>query len=61
MTSDGHMVTMKKVGIAELKAGLSAYLAEVRGGDRVRAAFSLQTSTYLGLEQLTLNLAGMKK
>ena len=33
MTSDGHMVTMKKVGIAELKAGLSAYLAEVRGGE----------------------------
>lgn len=39
----------------------SSWDAEVRAGDRVRAAFSLQTSTYLGLEQLTLNLAGMKK
>lgn len=29
------MVTMKKVGIAELKAGLSGYLAEVRRGERL--------------------------
>jgi len=29
------MLAMKKVGIAELKAGLSAYLAEVRGGERL--------------------------
>ena len=29
------MLVMKKVGIAELKAGLSGYLAEVRGGERV--------------------------
>jgi len=29
------MVVMKKVGIAELKAGLSGYLAEVRSGERL--------------------------
>ena len=29
------MMVMKKVGIAELKAGLSAYLAEVRNGERL--------------------------
>lgn len=28
------MVVMKKVGIAELKANLSSYLAEVRTGER---------------------------
>jgi len=32
----------------------------VKAGDRVQAAFSPQISTYLGLEQLTLKLAGMK-
>jgi len=29
------MVAMKRVGVAELKAGLSGYLAEVRGGERL--------------------------
>lgn len=29
------MLVMKKVGIAELKAGLSGYLAEVRAGERL--------------------------
>lgn len=38
-----------------------AWADGVRSGDRVRVAFGLQSSTYLGQEQLTLTLAGMKK
>ena len=38
-----------------------AWADGVRRGDRVRVAFGLQSSTYLGQEQLTLTLAGMKK
>jgi len=35
MTTSSHNMVMKKANIAELKAKLSAYLAEVRGGATV--------------------------
>jgi single-stranded-DNA-specific exonuclease len=38
-----------------------AWAGGVRCGDRVNVAYGLQFSTYLGQEQLTLTLAGMKK
>jgi antitoxin (DNA-binding transcriptional repressor) of toxin-antitoxin stability system len=33
MTSSGHVVTMKRVRVAQLKTHLSAYLADIRGGE----------------------------
>jgi len=38
-----------------------AWAGAVGRGDRVNVAYGLQSSTYLGREQLTLTLAGMKK
>ena len=38
-----------------------AWAEGVSRGDRIRIVFGLQSSTYLGQEQLTLTLAGMKK
>ncbi len=38
-----------------------AWAGGVSRGDRVNVAYGLQSSTYLGREQLTLTLAGMKK
>jgi antitoxin (DNA-binding transcriptional repressor) of toxin-antitoxin stability system len=35
MTISGHNMVMKKANVSELKAKLSAYLAEVRGGATV--------------------------
>lgn len=35
LTNSGQMRAMKQVKIAELKAGLSGYLAEVRNGTRI--------------------------
>jgi prevent-host-death family protein len=35
MTTDGHNVAMSNAKVSELKAKLSAYLAEVRRGETV--------------------------
>ena len=35
LTTCGHLEAMKRAKVSELKARLSAYLAEVRGGDTV--------------------------
>ena len=35
LTTHGHLMTMKRAKVSELQARLSAYLADVRGGDTV--------------------------